>query len=80
MPTKSRGYSLDFAQAVQAADQRLIGVKLGALCISKRISVREVAARMRVTRQTVYWWFTGETVPQSEHATAIEKMIAELSS
>lgn len=77
--SKSRGYSLDFAQQVGAADRRLPWVKLGLLCIEKRISIIDIAKELKVSRQTVYWWFTGKSRPRSVQIERIKEVLARLS-
>lgn len=74
--TKSRGYSYDFVQDVMSADARLPGVRLGRYCIEHRISVREIAAELGVSRQTIYWWFIGKFQPKLEQRSQIEAVLA----
>ena len=73
----ARGYSYALVRVIQAADPKLLGVRLGTLCVAKDIPVAQVAARFNVSRQTVYWWFTGKYKPQSGVAEEIEQMLAE---
>ena len=74
----SYGYSAKIIRLNIAADPELLGVRLGRVCISKNISVIEVARELRVTRQTIYNWFYGETVPTETLAPAIESYISSL--
>ena len=56
-----KDYSQKTYNAVAAANQNLLGVQLGAACIDAKIPVQVVAGWLKVTRQAVYFWFTGET-------------------
>lgn len=67
-----RGYSMRFVEAVRAADQTHIGVKLANLCIKREVPVGRVAEWLGVTRATVYSWFTGRTTPRPE---AVAKIV-----
>ena len=44
-----------------AADGRLLGVRLGRLCISVDMPVNLVAKSLDVSKATVYKWFAGKT-------------------
>jgi len=59
----SVGYSLDTIVANKLANGRKIGVKLGRVCIDRDISVTAVAKRFKVSRQTIYNWYTGVYEP-----------------
>jgi transcriptional regulator with XRE-family HTH domain len=59
------GYSIRLCARNQAANPELLGVRLGALCIEKDISVSQVSKALKVTRATVYNWFCGATTPQT---------------
>tara|TARA_R110000868_G_scaffold146931_7_gene368020 strand:- start:754 stop:969 length:216 start_codon:yes stop_codon:yes gene_type:complete len=63
-------------KAIQVADPKLLGVRLGNLCVAKDISVTTIAAMFNVSRQTVYWWFIGRYKPRPDFAADIEKMLA----
>jgi hypothetical protein len=69
------GYSIRVAEAVRRADGNLLGAQLGRVCIDQDIPVMEVAAEMKVSRQTVYSWFLGRAVPASKHVPMIEEFI-----
>ncbi len=73
---KPRGYSYDIVKAIQRADQTAPGVRLGAVCVDRNISVTDVATALGVSRQTVYWWFTGRFHPRSTYLTDIRRLIA----
>jgi hypothetical protein len=53
-------YSIKIAQLNEAADQGLLGVRLGRLCISTNTPVNEVAHKLDVSKSVVYKWFTGK--------------------
>lgn len=70
-----RGYSLRLVKANQAADSKKIGVQLGRYCISKDVSVAEIAHKFDVSRMTVYSWFTGVSDPHPTKAEQIAAML-----
>ena len=53
-------YTVKVVELNAAADQTLLGVRLGRLCISQDISVNHVAKYLNVTKATVYKWFAGK--------------------
>ena len=69
------GYSLKFAKAVAKANQDLVGVMLGRLCIDKDISVIEVAKHFGVSRTAIYAWFMGKSIPNKTHEVKIYKYL-----
>ena len=71
----SRGYSYALVTAINAADPKLLGVRLGRVCVKQNISVTQVAKDLGVSRQTVYWWFTGVFKPQLRFADKVLQMI-----
>ena len=66
-----QGYSIRIAEAIKNADGDLLGVQLGRLCLERDISVAEVARTLKVTRQTVYGWFSGTALPRPSHESGI---------
>lgn len=74
----SQGYTLRIRDLNAKANQRKLGVRLGRLCIEHDVPVTVVAQRMGVTRATVYNWFCGTSVPQTDTASMIETYIASL--
>lgn len=66
------GYSLWLLELNKGADQKLIGVRLGRECIKHNISVATVADKFKVSRQTVYNWFSGKVEPSSNRQHAIQ--------
>lgn len=74
----SYGYSLRLATLNGQADEQLLGVRLGRVCIGKGIPVSDVAEALGVSRQTIYNWFSGGTIPQGESAALVEAYIKKL--
>lgn len=72
------GYSLKALRLNEAADQSMIGVRLGKVCITKEISVIEVAKRIGVSRECVYKWFFGETCPKGVNLFKVTEMLNSL--
>ena len=60
----SYGYSLKFVELNKAADKNLLGVYFGAVCIKNDVPVTEVAQKLNVSRQAVYNWFVGISIPK----------------
>lgn len=73
-----QGYTIRIAEAINNADGSLIGVKLGRLCIKHDVPVSKVASYLGVTRQTVYYWFTGKSQPQASFADAVVRLTQEI--
>lgn len=69
------GYSVRLIELNKQADKRLLGVRLGRVCIKHNIPVVDVASTLGVSRQTVYNWFIGETNPQKAIAPAVQSML-----
>lgn len=74
----SQGYSLRLRDLNRRAPSKLLGVRLGRMCVKHNVPVTAVAQRMGVTRQTVYNWFVGATNPQPALIFLIESYIAQL--
>ena len=72
----SSGYSLRIQEANAKASKHKLGVRLGRLCIAQDIPVAVVAKCTGVTRQTVYNWFCGTSVPQGTPAALIAVYMA----
>lgn len=73
----ARGYSYAFVKRVQAADKKLIGVRLGLLCIAQDIPVATIAKALSTTRQTVYSWFDGTFQPKPAFNDKIAELLVE---
>ena len=72
------GYSTLTAREIREANQSLLGVKLGMICLNKDIPVTDVAEFFGTSRVTVYSWFRGKTVVSGKHADKMQKLIAKL--
>lgn len=73
------GYSNRMYTAVRLAPKERLGVRLGAVCIDAQIPVQIVAQWMGMSRQGVYFWFTGETEVAERHHRKVERIIQVLS-
>ena len=60
----SYGYSNRLIELNREADDRLLGVRLGRVCIENDVPVSEVSYKLGVSRQTVYNWFCGANAPR----------------
>lgn len=69
------GYSAEVVSRIMQADRMHPGVRLARVCISKRISVAEVAKKLGVSRPTVYGWFLGTQYPKDEQLERIKELI-----
>lgn len=78
MSETARGYSKVIADAVRNANADSIGVRLGRICVDKQIPVMDVAEFFGVSRQAVYLWFKGESVPATTHRDKMQKLIEKL--
>ena len=72
------GYTLALVLAVRRAPKHKLGVRLGKACIEANISISQVAKDFKVTRPTIYAWFTGKANPNWRQETAIENYIKKL--
>jgi len=61
------GYSQQLVKANKKASIKKLGVQLGRHCISRGISVIEVAEHFKVSRTAVYAWFKGESDMCAKH-------------
>lgn len=57
-------YSVDVMNRIMSADRMLPGVALGRACVERNVAVSEIAKMLKVSRPTVYGWFTGEQYPR----------------
>jgi len=73
-----RGYSIDLVEAVSKLNPERLGVRLALACIKHRVPVQVVAARLGVSRYTVYNWFQGVFEPRGRTQDTIMDMIKEL--
>ena len=72
------GYSQQTIEANKKADDSMLGVALGRACIAKNISVTFVAAKLGVSRATVYSWFEGKYSPRPELVRSVKGLVAAL--
>ena len=75
MITDNRGYSKKIISVNKEASEKSIGVQLGRYCISRDISVSEIADYFKVTRMTIYGWFDGTWIPSLKHKEKIIEML-----
>jgi len=68
-------YSQRLYTAVSQADMKMLGVRLGAVCIDAKIPVQVIARWMGISRQGVYLWFTGATDVADRHREKVESLI-----
>lgn len=73
-----RGYSKRIMDANAKADASSLGVLLGRYCIEHDISAVEIAKIVRVSKMTIYKWFTGEWEPRPQYLTRIEAILKTL--
>ena len=71
----SYGYTVKLVTLNKSADKESLGVKLGRECIKYNVPVSHVAECLGVSRQTVYNWFTGASLPNEQTRKNIEKFI-----
>ena len=72
------GYSQRFIKDNKLADEFHPGVQLGRICIEKDIPVQDVADHLGVSRQAVYMWFLGRSMPQPRHVDALWRLVHKL--
>jgi len=72
----SYGYNAKLIKLNKQTSRKLLGVRLGRVCIAHDVSVAEVAYKLGVSRQTIYNWFVGASNPRAEFVPSIEKFIA----
>jgi DNA invertase Pin-like site-specific DNA recombinase len=73
-----RGYSYKLVKANREADPELIGVLLGKACIESEVPVSQVAEAFKVSRMTIYSWFTGVSKPHPRKAALILKFLSKI--
>lgn len=74
-----RGYSQSIIEANQSAKEGL-GVLLGTVLIAKKYPVSLAAKELEVSRQTVYDWISGKSIPYKSKTKIIAEMIDRLAS
>jgi hypothetical protein len=73
----ARGYSYALVKAINAADPKLLGVRLGRVCVANDVPVSTIATRCGVSRQAVYWWFTGVFTPKPSFTDTLTEILKE---
>jgi len=76
----SYGYTVNLLIANKSADIKSIGVALGKECISRNVPVTLIANKLKVSRQTIYNWFSGVHKPDAKYVDTITRLIAEVKS
>ena len=71
----SYGYSARMVSDIEGADPEHIGVRLGKLCVARNVPVSNVAEKFGVTRQTVYTWFRGGSLPKEPVYTLVNEYL-----
>jgi transposase len=71
----SYGYSARLINTNKKADQKMLGVKLGRVCVKQNIPVAKVSQHFGVSRQTVYNWFCGVNAPHTTCTDTIKVFI-----
>lgn len=66
------GFNTELIRKNKEANGRLLGVKLGRLCIKNGYSVSYVAKKLGVSRQTIYNWFVGKGNPTEDQFNEVE--------
>lgn len=74
----AKGYSNGFVNDVLASDSNKLGVKLGLACVKKEIPVTDVAGFFKVSRVTVYSWFTGKSNVPEKHHQLMQRLVDKL--
>lgn len=72
------GYSQRLIEQNGQADGHLLGVQLGRACIKHQVPVSAVAREFKVSRQTVYNWFSGVSNPTVSLRAAVNAYLAKL--
>jgi len=72
-----RGYSQIIIEMNQKAKPTL-GVQLGTMCIALKYPVSKVAIELGISRQSVYDWFSGRSVPAEDKEDAIKALAVKI--
>ena len=67
-------FSQKIKDRVAAADDSLVAVRLGKICIAELIPFHVIGDRLKVSRATIYAWCTGKSKP----IPALEEKLLEL--
>jgi hypothetical protein len=74
----NRGYSRKFVDANKTADPFHLGVQLGRICIERDIPVQDVADYLNVSRQAIYLWFLGKSLPHPDKRKVLSELLERL--
>lgn len=77
MSDARQGYSAEVVRRVQGLDPALPVARFARYCVANEIPVMTVADKFKVSRETVYNWFTGVYTPRPRH---VARMLAILDS
>ena len=74
----NKGNSRKFVDENKKPDQRQIGVQLGRIGILRDIPGQDAAEFIGVSRQAVYMWFLGKSLPHPSMRETLQELIANL--
>lgn len=72
------GYTDKVYNAIAKADDTMFGVQFAAVCVDAAVPVQIVANWFGVSRQAVYFWFTGVTGVAQKHRAKMTHIAAVL--
>jgi transposase len=72
------GYSQSIISATNNNELKGLGIELGRMCVRNQYSVAEVAQVLKVSRQTIYNWFTGKGNPRKRYEEQVTALIEKL--
>ena len=72
-----RGYSQSIIEANKKAKETT-GTLFGRMCIARKYPASQVAKELQVSRQTVYDWFSGRTIPSKRFDLLIKELAVRL--
>ena len=72
-----RGYSQSIIEANKKAKETT-GTLFGRMCIARKYPASQVAKELNVSRQTVYDWFSGKTIPSKRFDILIKELSVRL--
>ena len=72
-----RGYSQSIIETNKKAKETT-GTLFGRMCIARKYPASQVAKELNVSRQTVYDWFSGKTIPSKRFDILIKELSVRL--
>lgn len=72
-----RGYSQSIIETNKKAKETT-GTLFGRMCIARKYPASQVAKELNVSRQTVYDWFSGKTIPSKRFDLLIKELAIKL--